>query len=139
MTQRNLPTPPLPRTEFPMAGLAAQGRSGPDAEPAFPRDPYKVAGWISGKSGDVRTGFIEGHVRIEVISSNIAWAQYMPDFDALEIGFLNGSVYRVGSFSPAEAAGFYDAPSRGIWYWEHVRVRGPGNGHLTRKPYARIG
>ncbi len=47
----------------------------------------------------------------------------------------DGTVWTVENFTTADALSYLAAPSRGIWYWDHVRVRGKGNAKKTQKPF----
>jgi hypothetical protein len=76
--------------------------------------------------------------RIGVRSSNVSWHQYHADRGVLVIGYLNGSMYAYGSVSEAEAVSLLFATSKGTWVWDHIRVRGKGNGRKTRKPFGRL-
>ncbi len=51
--------------------------------------------------------------------------------------FHDGKVYTVEDLSPTDAVAYHNAPSKGIWYWDNIRVRGKGNFYKTRKPYRR--
>jgi len=79
--------------------------------------------------------FVHFGAWLQVQSSNIKEIQYNPDASQLTVAFLNGYVYHVDDFSIREAESLARAPSKGIWYWDHVRVRGKGNFWATRKPY----
>lgn len=71
-------------------------------------------------------------------SSNVSWIQYDQDRNVLQVGYLNLSIYVYGDVNPQEAASMLFAGSKGTWIWDNIRVRGKGNAHLTRKPFARI-
>jgi hypothetical protein len=50
--------------------------------------------------------------------------------------FKDGTVCTVGDISVYEAERYYLAASKGVWYWDVIRVRGKGNSRKTRKPFA---
>lgn len=59
-----------------------------------------------------------------VTSSWLAAVRYRADDEELEVWFLNGYHCIVEDVSRAEAVSFWDAPSKGGWYWDNVL--GPG-------------
>lgn len=75
---------------------------------------------------------------VGVSSSNVSWIQYDQDREVLTIGYLTGAMYAYGDVTPFEAARLLFASSKGGWIWDNIRVRGQGNAHKTRKPFARL-
>jgi hypothetical protein len=73
-----------------------------------------------------------------VSSSNVLWLRYYQDRDVLLIGFRNNSAYAYSGVTAGEAASLLFAPSKGIWIWDHIRVRGKGNSRRTRKVFAKM-
>lgn len=72
-----------------------------------------------------------------VNSSNVVSAQYFPDPEfKMLIEFYDGSAYLYSNVSEYEALSFAQAPSKGIWVWDHLRIRGTVTGH--RKPYVKV-
>lgn len=86
-------------------------------------------------------GFVYGQEVISFHSSNVTWAQYFINDRYMLVAFHGGSppkpgVYRVSPISEAEAIDFARAFSKGIWYWDSVRIRGTRHGH--KKNVSRI-
>lgn len=67
-------------------------------------------------------------------SSNVEAGVYYPDSMRLELQFRDGTYYAYYSVSAEEASSLYRAPSKGIWVWDVLRIRGTKLGF--RKPYA---
>jgi hypothetical protein len=76
--------------------------------------------------------------RIYVNSSNVAWIQYLAAFEGtpehLYVGYLDGSAYGYSEITPEMAIAFLNAPSKGKWVWDNLRIRGTVFG--WQKPYA---
>src|SRR5688572_14585474 len=61
-------------------------------------------------------------------SSNVDLAKYEWEEGRLWIQYKDGVVWSY-AIPFNLAASFYRAGSKGIWTWDHLRVRGPGNAH----------
>lgn len=86
-----------------------------------------------------RTALIAGETWVMTPqSSNVARIGYDPfkNGGTLKIIFKDENEYHVWPMSPSEMEDFYDAGSRGSWYWDHVRVRGTKLGH--QKSYVHV-
>lgn len=85
--------------------------------------------------------FLSGEV-VEVVSSNVAWIQYLWKFpdgsqqDQLYIGYHDGSVYEYSDISRTEAFNMLNASSHGKWVWDELRVRKTVYG--WQKPYRLV-
>lgn len=64
-------------------------------------------------------------------------AMYNAEKEELYVEFKSGQIYTVEKVTLAEATAYWQASSKGTWYWDHVRVRGEGHGRLTQKPYRK--
>lgn len=65
-----------------------------------------------------------------VHSSNVALAVYHVADEKLNIEYLDGASWMYSPIPFAKAKDFAEAHSKGIWVWDHLRVRGPdGDGH----------
>lgn len=78
-----------------------------------------------------------------VYSSNVGFCQYYPETEKMQIEYLAkgnkpARKYLYSSVTHAEALDFAQAQSKGIWVWDHIRVRGKGNAHLSRKPFVEL-
>lgn len=56
-----------------------------------------------------------------VVSSNLKGAGYSYDIDAMEIEFLSGSLYIYFEVPPYRYDGLMAAPSKGKYFWQHIR------------------
>lgn len=76
--------------------------------------------------------------RVYVDSSNVEWIQYLAAFEGtpehLYVGYKDGSAYMYGEITPEMAIAFLNAPSKGRWVWDNLRLRGTVYG--WQKPYA---
>lgn len=76
--------------------------------------------------------------RVYVDSSNVAWIQYLAAFEGtpehLYVGYKDGSTYMYSEITPEMAIAFLNAPSKGSWVWNNLRIRGTVFG--WQKPYA---
>ncbi len=63
-----------------------------------------------------------------VDSSNVAEAAYDADASRLLVRFDSGHGHWY-AVSPSQARDFYEAPSKGTWLWDNVRVRGSKTEH----------
>ena len=75
---------------------------------------------------------------IGVTSTNWSWFQYDQAAEILRVGYLNGKGYGYGNVTLPEAISLLYAPSKGVWGWSYLRVRGKGNARRTRKPFGRL-
>lgn len=73
-------------------------------------------------------GFVFEGEPIYVRSSTLVLLQYFIDDHKLMAEFANGSAYIIEDVSEWEAIDLYHSPSKGEWYWDHVRVRGSKRG-----------
>lgn len=84
--------------------------------------------------------FVEGFLLdadlFPVHSTNVAIAQYHHETNQLMLEFLNGAAYLYSNVTIDEAFDFARAPSKGIWVWNNLRVRGSKTGY--KKPYVRL-
>ncbi len=62
-------------------------------------------------------------------------AMYNADREQLYVEFKSGEIYTIEEVGIGAATTYWAAPRKGIWYWDHVRVRGKGNAGKTQKPY----
>lgn len=102
------------------------------------RQEKPVSGGQRGTGGGPLTpeetqAFLNGELTF-LSSSNVAAAQYHPDSQELMIEYGVGSdragaAWIYGNISMAEAIDFIRAPSKGIWVWDHIRVRGTVHSH----------
>jgi len=74
---------------------------------------------IGGDEDDIRRGKI-----MQVQSSNVAWFRWLPGEDAMEISYLDGSVYRYEDIPLEMAFDMYRSGSKGGFVWDRLRVRG---------------
>lgn len=75
---------------------------------------------------------------VSVTSTNldrIAWVQGL-NGGTLKVIFKDKNEYAVWPISRKEAEDIYSAGSKGIWYWDHVRIRGTALGH--KKNYDHV-
>lgn len=78
---------------------------------------------------DEVSAFLRGGHLLVVNSSWIAAAQYYPGSNKMMMVFLDRfgtpkSASMYGNISPREALSFAQAGSKGIWWWDHIGVRG---------------
>lgn len=62
--------------------------------------------------------------QIDVQSSNVAWFRFFDAEELLQIGYKDGSVYQYEPVRREMALDLLRAGSKGIWIWDHLRVRG---------------
>lgn len=62
-------------------------------------------------------------------SSNVASFRYVIDEAALEVEFLDGSMYRYFNVPAWKAKSFFSASSKGKAVWDYLRIRGTKLGH----------
>lgn len=86
-------------------------------------------------SQEIEEFVYEGRI-LFVHSSNVASAQYFPEDEKLQIEYLSGGVWLYGQVTISEAVHFAQAPSKGKWLWQHVRIQGTKTGH--KKPATKI-
>src|SRR5262245_9044797 len=86
-------------------------------------------------SEDDVADFLLGELLI-VSSSNVASATYQAPEHKMIVEYLDGSVWLYGDISDAEAEAFARAPSKGIFIWDHIKVRGTVHEH--QKPAWKI-
>jgi len=75
-----------------------------------------------------------GHLTF-VNSTNVAAVQYNLATHEMAVTFLSGGEYVYSSVSEQEAISFMQAQSKGVWVWDHLRIRGSKTGH--RKPFRK--
>lgn len=80
--------------------------------------------------------FVNGEEAIMADSTNVYSLFYRPDYQSLQIEFLNNSIYLYSNVTEAEAEDVALAMSKGMWIWDELRIRGTKYGH--RKSYMRI-
>lgn len=106
----------------------------PAAYPSFEKRRSRGAeAGIAERSPADADAFLDG-AYATVVSSMIHGAQYYAEQSMMHVDFKDGGFDEVSSISPAEAKAFITAPSHGVWYWDHVLVRGKGNQGKTKKP-----
>jgi DNA topoisomerase IB len=82
--------------------------------------------------------FLDGYVTVRGFpSSNVSAFRYQRGENQLYVRYKNGQWYEYDRVSPAEAAGLYNANSKGKWVWDRLRIRGTVFGF--KKPYRRLG
>lgn len=74
-------------------------------------------------------------------STNVGAARYYKDKKLLLIEYLNKSggfsgAYLFEDVNESEAFGLVTAPSKGVWCWDHLRVRGSKS--LHQKKFSKI-
>lgn len=62
-------------------------------------------------------------------------AMYNAAKEEMYFEFKTGQIYTVEEVSVGAAITYWQASSKGTWYWDNVRVRGEGNAKKTQKPY----
>lgn len=67
--------------------------------------------------------------KLNVTSTLLAAAQYDMAKQELILWFLDGASALYYGVTPQEARSFADAPSKGIWFWDNIRVRGSAVAH----------
>jgi len=89
-------------------------------------------------STDEVEAFVYAGEPLTVVSSNVGpLAQYFIDEQKLMLEFDGGaSAYLYDDVTPDEAFAFAAAPSKGIWVWDNLRVRGTTNRH--RKKFTKL-
>lgn len=80
--------------------------------------------------------FVNDGMMMVVHSSNVSSAVYYREINELILSFHGGGTYAYSNISPEEARSFAQAQSKGVWTWDHLRVRGTKYGH--KKPYVRL-
>ncbi len=78
--------------------------------------------------GDEIQGFLDDEELLIVTSSNVAAAQYHNDSGELMIEYLNGDAW-LYTVSRAMAEDFARAPSKGIFVWDRIKIRGTVHEH----------
>lgn len=73
--------------------------------------------------------FLAGTAELPVTSSNVRSARYDPLRGVLSVTYKNATTYSYGNVSVYEAEGFANAPSKGGWLWDNIRVRGSKTEH----------
>lgn len=86
-----------------------------------------------GLSSDQLDDFLHFGEWLPVQSSNVAAAQYDGETEQMTVEFDDGSFYQYQQVSRQEARAFAQAGSKGIWVWDHLRIRGTRDGH--KKPF----
>lgn len=86
--------------------------------------------------GEEVYAFVHEQWPLFVHSSNVVMAQYFHADRKLLIEFKTGKAYLYSEVSEHEAIEFAKSPSKGVWCWDYLRIRGTKNGH--RKPYVRV-
>ena len=86
--------------------------------------------------GDEVYDFVYEMQPMLVHSSNVRMVQFFPNEKKMLVEFKKGAAYIYSNVSEQEALSFARAHSKGIWVWDHLRVRGSRTRH--KKPYARL-
>lgn len=84
--------------------------------------------------------FLYGGMILFVKSSNVGAVQYHVNEQKMMVEYLGKGgkprAYLYSNVSEAEALSFVQASSKGVWVWDHLRIRGTKNGH--RKSYVEV-
>jgi hypothetical protein len=73
-----------------------------------------------------------------LLSSNIDQIRWLSGSDSagtMEVRFVGGAVYQYYDVPQSMFLDFYDAPSKGKWFWQHIRG---GNAKTSNYAYAKI-
>lgn len=76
---------------------------------------------------------------LAVVSSNVDLIRYDYEEEVLYVQFKNGAMYSYRTVSYKEALDFAQAPSKGGWVWDHLRVRGTLLGHRKQYQIEQLG
>lgn len=85
--------------------------------------------------GEVERFLYRGAV-LSVVSSNVDHVEWDHRTSQLIVTYRNGSQYAYENISEGEARSFAEAPSKGTWVWNFLRIKGTKHGH--KKPYRRL-
>ncbi len=110
-------------------GIAAGDRDRPDFS------AENIAKWQQLTGNEVEDFVYHGQ-KFPVHSTNVSYAVYYLDKQAMEVEFLDGSAYLYEDVTEDEAIGFAKAQSKGGWVWDNLRVRGSRTQH--RKKHSKI-
>lgn len=86
---------------------------------------------------DSKSAFLFG-AWMTVSSSNVAAAQWDEERQVMTIEFHDGSFYEYAHITAGDAESFADAPSKGGWVWDVLRVRGTVFGFNPDHPYTHL-
>jgi len=87
-------------------------------------------------SGDEVERFVYDQAPLVVHSSNVRLVQYFLDAQQLMVEFRRGAAYLYSNVTEQEALALAQAPSKGGFVWDYLRVRGSRTAH--QKPYVRL-
>jgi KTSC domain len=104
-------------------------RGGDKKQPAKRQDAPRGTGSDKVIPSEEVDAFLDAGEPLFVQSSTIAMAQYHVADEKLMIEFLSGEAWLYSPVSRALAESFANAPSKGTWLFDHIRVRGEGNQH----------
>ena len=104
------------------AGQAGKGKMGTGSQ------------W--GLSNDDVEAFLFRRKVLPVSSSNVAAAQFIAGQNKMIIAYHDDGYYEYDGVTEQEAVEFANAPSKGIWCWNVLRVRGSKTAH--RKPFKSV-
>ena len=113
-------------------GIAA----GSIANPNLDQYAQRLAAGHAGISGGEVEEFMSGGYPLFVMSSNVAFFQYYPETEQLQVEYLSGGAYLYEGVTPDEAMRMATAQSKGAAVWDILRVRGSRTAH--RKAYSRL-
>ncbi len=72
--------------------------------------------------------FLNGEMQ-QLLSSNVDKAQYDSERQILYIWYLGGECWAYDPYTEKEAAMFMEAPSKGGFIWDHIKVKGTVHQH----------
>ena len=87
-----------------------------------------------GEAPDMQS-FLFGETYSRFSSSNVQAIAYDITRNVLHVQYQNGRWYAYGNFSKQEAQTAWAAPSKGVYLWDAVRIRGTKHGH--KKPVTK--
>lgn len=73
--------------------------------------------------------FLYGNNWTSFTSTYLKAARYDWNTSTLQVLYPDGTVWSYRNVTPGEARDFYEAPSKGTWMWDNVRVRGTKSQH----------
>lgn len=91
-------------------------------EPPDGRRTTKPA--FEGRDPASEEAFVLYGQKIHLTSSWLSAAQYSPDTHELGVWFNDGAAVIVEDVTEREARIFFNAPSKGGWYWDYILGRG---------------
>lgn len=89
-----------------------------------------------GLSADEVNDFLFRGKVLSVSSSNLEAAQFLAGENKLIVKYLGDGHYEYDGVTEGEALAFANAPSKGVFVWDHLRVRGSKTAH--RKAFKSV-